>query len=91
MSYKLSTICEAFNKSGGGNGTPYTANIRYAGSSPVLTTKLNIMSKTLKYAKKAKAKSCMNNGGCPYCKRNRLHNTNKKLMATTYSLNTINN
>jgi succinylarginine dihydrolase len=61
------------------------------GSIPLLVPKLNTMSRTIKQARKAKAKSCMNNGGCPYCKRNRLHSTNKKLIATTYSLNTINN
>ena len=59
------------------------------GSNPVLTTKLKIMSRTIKQVRKAKAKSCRNNGGCPHCERNRLHNTNKKLEATTYSLDTI--
>jgi hypothetical protein len=66
------------------------------GSIPLLVPKLKIMSRTIKKAYKNRnikrpiAKSCMNNGGCPYCERNRLHNTNKKLEAATYSLNTIN-
>ena len=64
--------------------------LKVVGALPTHWPKLNIMSRTIKQARKAKAKSCMNNGGCPYCERNRLHNTNKKLEATTYSLNTIN-
>ena len=57
------------------------------GSIPLLVPKLNIMSRTIKKAKKVVAKSCRNNGGCPVCTRNRLHKHNKKLIA--YSLNTI--
>lgn len=34
-------------------------------------------------------KNCRNHGSCGYCKNNRLHNANKKLEATTYSLDTI--
>ena len=51
-----------------------------------MTTKLNIMSRIIKKAKKVVAKSCRNNGGCPVCTRNRLHKHNKKLIA--YSLDT---
>jgi len=57
------------------------------GSIPLLVPKLNIMSRTIKKAKKVVSKSCRNNGGCPVCEGNRLHKHNKKLIA--YSLNTI--
>jgi hypothetical protein len=45
------------------------------------------MSRTIKQKRKAVAKSCRNNGGCPVCERNRLHKHNKKLSA--YKTNTI--
>ena len=61
--------------------------LKVVGALPTHWPKLNIMSKTIKKAKKAVAKSCRNNGGCPVCKGNRLHKHNKKLIA--YSLNTI--
>ena len=57
-----------------------------------MTTKLNIMSRTVKQAyRKSRAfdRSCRNNGSCAYCRKNRLHKHNKKLEATIYSLNTI--
>ncbi len=50
------------------------------------------MSRTVKQAyRKSRAfdKSCRNHGSCAYCTGNRLHKHNKKLEATTYSLNTI--
>lgn len=52
------------------------------------------MSRTVKQAyRKSRAfdKSCRNHGSCAYCTGNRLHKHNKKLKATTYSLNTIDN
>lgn len=55
-----------------------------------MTTKINIMSRTIKQKKtggKAVSHSCRNNGTCSYCTDNRLHKHNKKLIA--YSLNTI--
>ena len=61
------------------------------GSIPLLVPKLNIMSRTVKQAyRKSRAfdKTCRNNGSCSYCRKNRLYNTNKKLQAITYSLNT---
>ena len=65
----------------------WIGSLLQAGSIPALTTKLNIMSRTIKKAKKVVSKSCRNNGGCPVCEGNRLHKHNKKLIA--YSLNTI--
>ena len=50
------------------------------------------MSRTVKQAyRKSRAfdRSCRNSGSCAYCRENRLHKHNKKLEATTYSLNTI--
>ena len=46
------------------------------------------MSRTTKQKNKAIAKSCRNNGGCPYCEGNRLHKHRKKLLA--YKTNTNN-
>ncbi len=48
------------------------------------------MSRTVKQAyRKSRVfdKTCRNNGACSYCRDNRLHKHNKKLIA--YSLNTI--
>ena len=59
------------------------------GSNPTPVSKLNVMSRTIKQKRKAIAKSCGNNGGCPVCTRNRLHKHNKKLIA--YSPNTNQN
>jgi len=50
------------------------------------------MSRTVKQAyRKSRVfdKTCRNNGSCPYCKNNRLHNSNKKIEQASYSLNTI--
>ena len=63
--------------------------IHRTGSNPVLTTKLNIMSRTIKLKRKTVAKSCRNHGGCPVCEGNRLYNSNKKMQATNYSLNNL--
>jgi hypothetical protein len=65
---------------------PAVSGYKLSVSSSSLTIKLNIMSRTIKKAKKVVAKSCRNNGGCPVCTRNRLYKHNKKLAA--YSLNT---
>ena len=59
------------------------------GSNPLPAPKLNIMSRTIKKARKAVSKSCRNNGGCPVCESNRLHKHNKKIEQSSYSLNTI--
>lgn len=56
------------------------------GSNPIPVSKLNVMSRTVKQKRKAVAKSCRNNGGCPVCTGNRLHKHNKKLIA--YRTNT---
>jgi hypothetical protein len=59
------------------------------GSIPLLVSKTNIMSRTVKQIyRKSRAfdRSCRNNGSCSYCRENRLHKHNKKLIA--YSLNT---
>ena len=59
------------------------------GSIPLLVPKLNIMSRTVKQAyRKSRVfdRSCRNNGACSYCRDNRLHKHNKKLIA--YSLDT---
>ena len=61
------------------------------GSIPLLVPKSNIMSRTVKQAyRKSRAfdRQCRNSGSCAYCRGNRLHRHNKKLEATTYSLNT---
>ena len=57
----------------------WIGSLLQAGSIPALTTKLNIMSRTIKKAKKVVAKSCRNNGSCSYCRGNRLHKHNKKI------------
>ena len=52
------------------------------------------MSRTVKqiYRKSKRFdKTCRNHGSCSYCTSNRLHKHNKKLEATTYSLNTTDN
>ena len=67
----------------------WIGSLLQAGSIPVLATKLNIMSRTVKQAyRKSRVfdKTCRNNGACSYCRDNRLHKHNKKLIA--YSLNT---
>ena len=69
----------------------WIGSLLQAGSIPALTTKLKIMSRTVKQAyRKSRVfdRSCRNNGACSYCRDNRLHKHNKKLAATTYSLNT---
>ena len=65
--------------------------LKVVGALPTHWPKLNIMSRTVKQAyRKSRAfdRTCRNNGSCSYCRKNRLYNTNKKLQATTYSLNT---
>lgn len=37
------------------------------------------MSRTIKQKKKAIAKSCRNNGSCPYCQGNRMHKHKKRM------------
>jgi len=65
--------------------------LKVVGALPTHWPKLNIMSRTVKQAyRKSRRfdKQCRNNGSCSYCRDNRLHKHNKKLQATTYSLNT---
>jgi len=50
------------------------------------------MSRTVKQKKtggKAVSHQCRNNGECSYCNKNRLQNSNRKLEAVAYSLDTI--
>ena len=47
------------------------------------------MSRTKKQKNKAVSKSCMNNGGCPYCYRNRYHKHLVKIHYTNKELKDI--
>lgn len=59
------------------------------GSNPIPVSKLNIMSRTKKQKNKAVSKSCMNNGGCPYCYNNRYHKHLVKIHYTNKELKDI--
>ena len=53
------------------------------------------MSRSIKKAYKNRnikrpiAKSCKNNGGCPYCERDRLHNSNVRNEQSLHGLGSI--
>jgi len=70
---------------------PVVSGYKLSVRSSSLTIKLNIMSRTIKKAKKVVSKSCRNNGGCPVCTSNRLHKHNKKLEAILKEVKELHN